>query len=84
MSAIRILDGSNGSLLWTFNSTHHGMMSAITVLTKTHGRDALVFLAIGIPPGDEGAPTRERRGAGIDYREWVESVTAGGDSIEPG
>lgn len=58
-STIRILDGTDGSLLWTFNSTQSGMMSAVSVVSQTHGRDALLFLAVGVVGEDtEGRDKR--------------------------
>ena len=55
VSTVRVLDGSDGSLLWTFNSTHSGMMSTVSIISDTHGRDALLFVALGVEgEGEEG------------------------------
>ena len=51
-STIRVLDGSNGSLLWTHNSAHSGMMSSVSLVSETRGRDALIFVSVGVLDGD--------------------------------
>ena len=68
VSTVRVLDGSDGSLLWTFNSAHSGMMSSISVVSETHGRDALVFLTVGAMKDEEDG-SRDRRSRPLEEEE---------------
>ncbi len=49
-SYVAILDGRDGSQLWTLNSTHTGLMSSLSLQAHAHGEDAVVFFAIGRQP----------------------------------
>ena len=60
---MRVLDGRDGSTLWTFPSTIAVTSSPVSVVSKTRGRDALIFFAIGMVGGAEegGVEGGERR-----------------------
>ena len=49
-----MLDGRNGSVLWTYESTTFTIASAISVISLTHGRDAFIFYVSGETGGDGG------------------------------
>ena len=42
-----VLDGKDGKMLWTLNSTYAGMMSGLSVISDTRGQDAALFLVSG-------------------------------------
>ena len=46
-STIRLLDGRNGTEIWSFDSAHSGMMSSISVASSSSGSDAMLFMTIG-------------------------------------
>ena len=45
-----IVDGTNGELLWALNSSEAGFMSGTTLRAEGYGKDALLFLTVGILP----------------------------------
>ncbi len=55
-SYMAVLDGRDGSELWTLNSTHTGMMSGLSLQAHTPGEDAMVFIALG-RQSDSQTPT---------------------------
>ena len=61
------------------------MMSSISVVSKTHGHDALVFFSVGIiedPPPED--PSKRRRRSS-QARDWVEGGATGEEYyIRPG
>ncbi len=52
VSTLRVLDGSNGEELWSFDSAHTGMMSSLSIASKSAGSDAMLFLTIGTLDSD--------------------------------
>ena len=60
VSTVRVLDGSDGSLLWSFDSPHSSMMSSVSVVSEIHGQDALFFLTIGMFEEDWGGVRKKR------------------------
>ena len=59
-STVRVLNGANGSLLWESNFTHSGVSisSAVSVVAKTHGQDAFIFIVVGTNKGSKLNPQR--------------------------
>ena len=49
VSTLRLLDGSNGAEIWTFDSAHAGMMSSVSISSQSPGSDAMLFVTIGTP-----------------------------------
>ena len=47
VSTLRLLDGRNGAELWSFDSAHTGMMSSLSIASKSTGSDAMLFMTIG-------------------------------------
>ena len=47
VSTWRVLDGSNGAELWSFDSAHASMMSGLSIASKSPGSDAMLFITIG-------------------------------------
>ena len=52
VSTLRVLDGSNGAELWSFDSAHTGMMSSLSIASKSAGSDAMLFMTIGTLDSD--------------------------------
>ena len=50
-STLRVLDGNSGAELWSFDSAHTGMMSSLSIASKT-GSDAMLFITIGTLDSD--------------------------------
>lgn len=47
VSTLRLLDGRNGAELWSFDSAHTGMMSSLSIASKSPGSDAMLYMSIG-------------------------------------
>ena len=52
VSTLRVLDGRNGAELWSFDSAHTGMMSSLSIASKSAGSDAMLFMTIGTLDSD--------------------------------
>ena len=46
-SYVAVVDGADGGLLWAYNSSGVGFMSATTLRGQGYGNDALLFISVG-------------------------------------
>ena len=67
-SSLFVLDGRDGRVLWSHNSSSAGMMSTISLKAHTHGRDALIFYTVN-NRGEDTIGQREVGGDGGPGRE---------------
>ena len=66
ISTLRLLDGRNGAEIWAFDSAHFGMMSSLSLASKSPGSDAMLFMTIGTP--DTNTDPSMYDDTGVRYR----------------
>ena len=66
ISTLRLLDGRNGAEIWAFDSAHFGMMSSLSLASKSPGSDAMLFMTIGTP--DANTDPSMYDDTGVRYR----------------
>ena len=71
-SSLFVLDGSNGAVVWSFNTSNMGMMSTISYMSRTYGRDAMIFYTVDADYEAMAFGDGDHNGAG---------PKAGGDSM---
>ena len=76
-SSLRVLDGRNGAELWSFDSAHTGMMSSLSIASKSAGSDAMLFMTIGTLDSNSIQ-------SNIDSSKWQRIRRHGDEGVEGG